>query len=194
MKKLIIVISVCIASLQLSAQTMPDYKDLDSASKAKVDSIVQRHRIIQGSASHRMMVSFSEWNIDMLNPFFLFLINNLNYATNQVGTAEKRQMEIRKTKTGFVTELYKYNGYGSEPAKLKITFTCNSDGSQITQTKITGPFNLLSEIYLQYFEGHVEPNLPAKGGIDRMYNITDEIRIYPDYILIKPHHNKLSFE
>jgi hypothetical protein len=160
------------------------YEDLDSASKAKVDSMVNRMSMIKNMKSHRKMVSFCEWSLDSLDDFWSYLIYNLRYSTDQ----KDNSVNLERTPTGFVTRLIKYtSGYQQTKQTLRIEFTCNSDGEKIKQVKITGPLSLLSELYLKYWEAKVSPDFTKSGALEKTYlPLIETIWLYHDKILIKP--------
>lgn len=180
MKKLLIL-------LLLPTSLLAQPSDLSASDKKIVDSIVQRTKQIRQSKSHRMMVSFSEGDVNGVTPFIEYLINKLNYYS------KSGEVEIKATAKGYATTLYHAsNGYSSNPLSVQLQFNCKPKSTQLQGAVISGPLSLLADIYLLYFEGTVSPDRPANGGLDKTYTITDEVRLYNNKIVIQPHNNYLS--
>jgi hypothetical protein len=130
--------------------------------------------------------AFTGYSMNDITPFYSYLINDLDYKT-PTGT-----VEIAKTKTGYSTNFNKWEmGYDQHKKVLKVDFVCNKDGV-IKSATITGPFSLLAELYIKYFEGTVKEDFPKAGGIDKTYTATDEVKLFVNAITIKPHNNIFS--
>ena len=158
---------------------------LSAKDQAYVDSLVSRTKMIRQSKSHNMMVSFSEGTAEGLEPFFLYLINYKDYRT-----AKGKEVDVIETKTGYVAKFHKISdGYQQRELPLTVTINCIGNSDKLKSAVITGPLNLLIDIYLDYFEGHVKNDRPTKGGLDKTYTVTDEVRLYENRITVQAHNN-----
>ena len=182
------IILIILLFLPIIARTQA-YDNLDATSKGAVDSIGNRMNAIKYSKDHHKMVSFSEWSVGGLDDFYSYLIYDLHYYP----AGATRAVDIKPTPTGLTTTFEIVpDGYQQKEQKMRIDFTCKKDGTSITQTKITAPFSRLVELYVMYFEGRVREDMPLKGGIDKTYTATDEVKLYDNCIIIKPHRSDFN--
>lgn len=181
MKKLAVKIIFLLAFQTGYTQT---YNDLDSTSKAYVDSLVSRRLSIGQSKRHGQMVSFTEGSIEDLSLFWNYLVGTLNYKVSRSG------IDLYKTKNGYATKLfkptsgYRQNGY--------ITINIFLKNGKLNGAIITGPLTVLAEIFVSYFEGTVRADTPTTGGLDKTYTITDLVVLYSNKLVIKSHNNTFS--
>lgn len=124
--------------------------------------------------------SFIGYTVKDCSAFFNYMINELGYVPGNDG----KHIDIQPTSFGGRVILYK-DGAGYEYRQaLTINIYCDKYGENIKKIIMTGSISVLLDVYLDFYEGTVEENMPKKGGLDKTYTTGDEIRIYPDKLTV----------